>query len=339
MGAMPGDRVLVEKDEHPRMAGSEDGQVVAITEKNNKFVGTIRRTEGKLRFVPDDCTTLYMEPVRGGEGGAKDGDKVAVEIITRGRRQDDHKVSVVLKFGSADEAKQCAKALLFAQGVERTFPPEVKAAGKKFDGATVKESDLQGRMDLRALPIFTIDSAQTKDIDDAVSIKETPQGFELGVHIADVSHYVKPGSVLDEEALKRATSVYYADQVIPMLPRQLSNGLCSLNERETRLAFSCLMRLDKNGELTDFRFVKTVIFSRVKGVYDEINQILGGSASDKLLAKYDQVIGQFPAMEKLYQLRTVHRKQRGCMDIESGECKLILDEEGHCIDVKSALVG
>ncbi len=334
MGAMPGDKVLVEKNERPRMAGSDEGQVIAITEKNNNFVGTVHRVEGKIKFVPDDCVTLYMDIARGCEGGAKDGDKVAIEIVNRGRRQDDHKVSVVMKFGSADEAKQCAKALLFAQGVERSFPAEVKAEGKKFQDVTVKDSDIAGRMDLRALPIFTIDSASTKDIDDAVSVVETAQGFELGVHIADVSHYVKPGSILDEEAIKRSTSVYYADQVIPMLPRQLSNGVCSLNERETRLAFSCLMRLDTKGELVDFRFVKSVIFSRVKGVYDEINEILGETADRETIAKYDEVIAQFPAMQKLYDLRKVNRKQRGCMDIESGECKLILDEDGHCIDVK-----
>ncbi len=339
MGAMPGDRVLVEKNERPRMEGSDEGQVIAIIEKNDRFVGTARRFEGKLMFVPDDCTTLYMQIARDCDGGAKDGDKVAIEIVSRGRRQDDHKVSVMMRFGSADEAKQCAKALLFAQGVSRQFPPEVKAAGKKYEGATVKESDMQGRLDLRALPIFTIDSASTKDIDDAVSIKETPQGFELGVHIADVSHYVKPDTALDDEAMKRATSVYYADQVVPMLPRQLSNGLCSLNEKEARLAFSCLMHLDKKGELVDFRFVKTVIYSRVKGVYDEINAIYAGEASAKLCAKYDEVSAQFPAMMKLYELRKEHRKARGCMDIESDECKLVIDDEGHCIDVKKRTRG
>lgn len=339
MGAMPGDKVLVERNPNPRSAGSDEGEVIAITEENNRFVGTVRRFEGKIRFVPDDCTTLYMEIARDCDGGARDGDKVAVEIVSRGRRQDDHKVSVMVKFGSADEAKQCAKALLFAQGVERTFPAEVKAAGKKYEGAVVKESDIAGRMDLRALPIFTIDSAYTKDIDDAVSVTETPQGFELGVHIADVSHYVTPGSVLDEEAIKRCTSVYYADQVIPMLPKQLSNGVCSLNEKEIRLAFSCLMRLNKEGELTDFRFVKTVIYSRVKGVYDEINQILAGDTTPALLEKYDDVISQFPAMQKLYELRKANRKARGCMDIESGECKLILDDEGHCVDVQKRTRG
>ncbi len=190
------------------------------------------------------------------------------------------------------------------------------------------------------LSIFTIDSAETKDIDDAIGLTKTPDGgFELGVHTADVSHYVKPGSELDNEAFHRATSVYYADQVVPMLPKQLSNGICSLNEGVLRLAFSCLMRLDKDGNLTDYRFVKSVIRSRVKGVYSEINALLAGSADDELTGKYHEVLAQLPAMKELYGHRARLRKERGCMDIESGEVKLILDEDGHCIDVKKRTSG
>ncbi len=195
-------------------------------------------------------------------------------------------------------------------------------------------------MDLRALPIFTIDSAETKDIDDAISLTRTSDGgFELGVHIADVSNYVKPGTELDNEAFSRATSVYYADQVVPMLPKALSNGICSLNENELRLAFSCLMRLDKEGNLTDYRFVKSIIRSRVKGVYSEINALLAGTADAEIKAKYADVIDQLPAMKELYGHRARLRKERGCMDIESGEVKLILDENGRCIDVKKRTSG
>ena len=338
-GAMPGDQVLVEKSEHPRVAGSDEGEVLAVTETNNQFVGTARRVEGRLVFVPDDCTTLTMAFARGCDGGAKDGDKVAVEILVRGSRQEDHKVGVAMRFGSADEAKQCAKALLYAQGVTRRFPDKVKEEAKKYEDAVVRPEEAAGRLDLRTVPIFTIDSAETKDIDDAVNVLETSDGFELGVHIADVSHYVKPGSALDEEAFHRATSVYYADQVVPMLPRQLSNGVCSLNEKELRLAFSCLMKLDKQGNLTDYRFVKSIICSRVKGVYSEINDILAGTAEKDVAYKYAEVSAQFPAMHKLYLLRKALRRQRGCMDIESGECKLILDEDGRCIDVKRRVQG
>ena len=339
-GAMPGDDVLVEKFEHPRVEGSDEGAILAILTEKNDLVGTVRRVEGRLRFVPDDCPAITMPLARDCEGGAKDGDKVAVEILNRGNRQEDHRVGVAMRFGSSDEAKRCAKALLYAKDIRTRFPDKVRDEAKKFEGAEVSEKDCQGRMDLRALPIFTIDSAETKDIDDAISLTRTSDGgFELGVHIADVSNYVKPGTELDNEAFSRATSVYYADQVVPMLPKALSNGICSLNENELRLAFSCLMRLDKEGNLTDYRFVKSIIRSRVKGVYSEINALLAGTADAEIKAKYADVIDQLPAMKELYGHRARLRKERGCMDIESGEVKLILDENGRCIDVKKRTSG
>ena len=339
-GAMPGDDVLVEKFEHPRVEGSDEGAILAILTEKNDLVGTVRRVEGRLRFVPDDCPAITMPLARDCEGGAKDGDKVAVEILNRGNRQEDHRVGVAMRFGSSDEAKRCAKALLYAKDIRTRFPDKVRDEAKKFEGAEVSEKDCEGRMDLRALPIFTIDSAETKDIDDAISLTRTSDGgFELGVHIADVSNYVKPGTELDNEAFSRATSVYYADQVVPMLPKAMSNGICSLNENELRLAFSCLMRLDKEGGLTDYRFVKSIIRSRVKGVYSEINALLAGTADAEIKAKYADVIDQLPAMKELYGHRARLRKERGCMDIESGEVKLILDENGRCIDVKKRTSG
>ena len=339
-GAMPGDEVLVEMFEHPRVEGSDEGAILAVLTEKNDLVGTVRRIEGRLKFVPDDCPAISMQLMRDCEGGAKDGDKVAVEILMRGNRQEDHRVGVAMRFGSSDEAKRCAKALLYARDIHTRFPDKVREEAKKFEGMTVSEKDCEGRMDLRALPIFTIDSAETKDIDDAISLTRTSDGgFELGVHIADVSNYVKPGTELDNEAFSRATSVYYADQVVPMLPKALSNGICSLNENELRLAFSCLMRLDKEGNLTDYRFVKSIIRSRVKGVYSEINALLAGTADAEIKAKYADVIDQLPAMKELYGHRARLRRERGCMDIESGEVKLILDENGRCIDVKKRTSG
>ena len=338
-GAMPGDRVLVEKLAHPRVEGSDEGEILAVLEEKNDLVGTARRISGRLVFVPDACPAISMQIIRDGEGGARDGDKVAVEIRSRGTRQEDHRVAVTMRFGSSEEAKRCAKALLYDRDVHVRFPDKVREEAKKLEGASVSEADTAGRMDLRALPIFTIDSAETKDIDDAISLNQTPDGFELGVHIADVSHYVKPGTELDNEAFSRATSVYYADQVVPMLPKQLSNGICSLNEGELRLAFSCLMHLDKTGNLVDYKFVKSVIRSRVKGVYSEINALLAGTADTELQYKYAEVAAQLPAMKALYGLRAGLRRQRGCMDIESGEVKLILDENGRCIDVKKRVQG
>ena len=214
--------------------------------------------------------------------------------------------------------------------------PEVLEEAHAYDNAVIDPTEAAKRLDLRGIPIFTIDSAETKDIDDAISLQKLEDGYELGVHIADVSHYVRPGSALDEEAYERATSIYYADKVIPMLPTQLSNGICSLNEGEDRLAFSCLMRLDENGEIRSYKFVKSVICSRVKGVYKEINALLepeeGADLTD-LQTKYAAVLDQLPAMDELYRKRLVLRKARGGMDIESNEAKLVMDENGRCVDI------
>ena len=334
LGAMPGDEVLVEKFKDPRVPGSDEGEVVAITNQNNSLVGTVQRIEGRLQFVPDDCPTLELTIVSGGDGGAKDGDKAAAQIVHRGLNQLDHRVQIAVRFGSSKDAKHCARALLYAHGISPVFPPEVLTQAETLENAQVTSSDFAGRLDLRGLPVFTIDSAETKDIDDAISLNRTEAGFELGVHIADVAHYVQAGTPLDDEAFARGTSVYYADQVVPMLPKQLSNGICSLNPGVDRLAFSCLMRLDPNGNLKDYRFVKSVIHSRVKGVYSEINAILAGQVSVPLNRKYAPVSAQLPAMKALYDRRAALRTARGCMDIESGECKLILDESGRCVEVK-----
>ena len=189
-------------------------------------------------------------------------------------------------------------------------------------------------MDLRGIPIFTIDSAETKDIDDAISLRELKDGgYELGVHIADVSHYVLPDSPLDKEAFERATSIYYADKVIPMLPTQLSNGICSLNEGEDRLAFSCLMELDRQGSIRRYNFVKSVIRSRVKGVYKEINALLQDDAEESLKEKYAEVLSQLPVMQQLYEKRLALRQKRGGMDIGTVEAKFILDDNGRCVDI------
>lgn len=338
-GAMPGDKVLVEKFERPRVPGSDEGEIIAVLEPKDDLVGTVCRLEGRLRFVPDDCPGLGLLIAHGCEGGARDGEKAAAHILRRGTEHADHLVEILVRFGSADDAKNCAQAMLYAQNVSPVFPSEVRAEAEALEDAAVTAEDAARRIDLRGLPVFTIDSAETKDIDDAISVNQTADGYELGVHIADVSHYVRPGSALDKEAFARGTSVYYADQVVPMLPKQLSNGVCSLNEGVDRLAFSCLMRLDVNGNLKGYRFAKTVIRSRVKGVYSEINALLAGAGDEALQAKYAPVAAQLPAMHGLYLLRAANRKLRGCMDIESGECKLILDENGRCIEVKKRTSG
>lgn len=340
MGAMPGDTVLVSVFDHPRVAGSVEGEVVAVTQENNRFVGTVQRVDGRLALVPDHCPQTPIFIKKSADGGACEGEKAAVEIIERGVRHEDHRAGVCMRFGAATEAKQCAKAILYGAGIETRFSHAVKEAAQKLDGASVTENDMAGRVDLRDLAVFTIDSDSTKDIDDAVSVERTEDGgYRLGVHIADVSHYVTPGSALDVEALKRGTSVYYADSVIPMLPKQLSNGICSLNPQVDRLAFSCLMEIDTAGCVTKYCFEKTVIRSRVKGVYAELNEIYAGNVTPELQEKYSEVWDKLPALYDLHSALAALRTLRGAMDIESGEAQLIIDASGKCVDVKKRTRG
>ena len=196
--------------------------------------------------------------------------------------------------------------------VETEFPYAVLDEARHIAHMGIDEKEIAKRLDLRGEMIFTIDGADTKDIDDAISVKKTDSGYELGVHIADVSHYVKPKSALDEDAFLRGTSIYYADKVIPMLPKELSNGICSLNPDEDRLAFSCLMKLTSDGKLDTYKFSKTVIRSRVKGVYSEINQILDGKPDidPEIIQKYSHVRQSLALMEELAEILPQTSRER-----------------------------
>ena len=336
-GAMPQDKILVKLFDRPRVEGSSEGEVLEVTVPNNRFAGTVALSDdGRLCVEPDGCRDVKFLLAKQGSEGVHLGDKVGFLITHRGERHSDHRAAVVEKFGSSDYASECSKAILYGRNVRQEFPEDVLEEARAYDNAVIDQTEAAKRLDLRTIPIFTIDSAETKDIDDAISLQKLADGYELGVHIADVSHYVRPGSALDTEAFERATSIYYADKVIPMLPTQLSNGICSLNQGEERLAFSCLMRLDEQGNISSYKFVKTVICSRVKGVYKEINALLApeeGTDLSELQAKYAPVADQLPVMDELYRKRMELRKKRGGMDIESTEAKFIMDENGRCIDI------
>ena len=338
-GAMPQDKIDVRLFDHPRVEGSSEGEVVEVKVPNNRFAGTVCLSDdGRLAVEPDGCRDVKFLLAKQGSEGVHISDKVGILITHRGQRHSDHRAAVVEKFGSSDRAAECAKAILYGRNVRQEFPPEVLAEAHAYDNAVIDPAEAAHRMDLRSIPIFTIDSAETKDIDDAISLQKLEDGgYELGVHIADVSHYVRPGSALDNEAFERATSIYYADKVIPMLPTQLSNGICSLNPEEDRLAFSCLMRLDSEGDIHGYHFVKTVIRSRVKGVYKEINALIEpeeGADLTELKDKYAAVLEQLPLMEELYRKRLALRRKRGAMEIESDEAKLVIDpESGRCVDI------
>ena len=285
--------------------------------------------------MPDKLCDEPLFIAKAGSKPLRVGDKVAFSIKKRGERHFDHTVAIADTFGSSENAKSSAEAYMLVNGLHTEFPDEVLAEAAKLNIDEPDADEITRRLDLRGEPIFTIDGADTKDIDDAVSISKVNGGYKLGVHIADVSHYVKKGSKLDEEAFYRGTSIYYADRVVPMLPKELSNGICSLNPNVDRLAFSCLMDVSADGKLLSYRFEKSVIRSRVKGVYAEVNKILDGSADDTIKEKYSRVIERIPAMRELAEILEKNRINRGAPDIDTVESKIITDENGVCIDVKA----
>ncbi len=347
-GALPGDTVQVELAANPRRAGSREGEILAITADGGAVTGVLEAWGQQLWLRPDFCPDMQLAVRRSSAGPEAAGQKVAAVLDHRGHDYDEHRFAVQVLFGDGETAKACAGAILYENRVTVPFPEKVRTAAallqKRAGAVSVTNpacgdahfdpEETAGRLDLRGEAIFTIDSASTKDIDDAIHIAPAGDGWLLGVHIADVSHYVRPYSALDKEALARGTSVYYADQVVPMLPPALSNDLCSLNEGVDRLAFSCLITLNANADVIDFRFAKTLIRSRLKGVYTEVNAILDGSADRATLEKYAPVANQLPALEQLYQKLAQKRSARGSMAFETEESKLLLDGEGRCIGVE-----
>ncbi len=333
LGAMPGDTVLVKLE--PSERSSDAGRVVSVISQNEAgFTGVFHR-DGEICTVEPDRSIRF--PVRVGKKhtmDAREGDKVMARIVKRGEHHSDHRAEIVEVFGNSNLAKVCCKSILAFNRVEEEFPSEVLAQAQLIEKAGIAQGEYAGREDLRALPIFTIDSSDSKDLDDAVSISRTKAGgYLLGVHIADVSHYVAAKSPLDREAFERGTSVYYAQSVVPMLPVQLSNGICSLNPSQDRLTFSCFVELDTDGRIQGYRFCKSVICSRVKGVYSEVNRILDGRADGLLKEKYAGLFEEIALMDELTEKLEASRFARGSLDLESTESKILVDEEGKAVDV------
>ncbi|WP_074740567.1 ribonuclease R [Ruminococcus sp. YRD2003] len=333
LGAMPGDRVLIA--DIASRTGEPEGEVEDILSfGSSALTGRIEKADGELYLVPDIAQRNHMIIVRDGSVPFAEGDKVLAEIVFRGRRHAEHKVKITSVFGSSELAASCAQAILNIHGAPGEFPAEALREAKKISEGGVQEFSLNNREDLRGLPIFTIDSAESKDLDDAVSVSRTDKGYLLGVHIADVSHYVKANSELDKEAMRRGTSIYYADQVIPMLPKELSNGICSLNPDEDRLTLTAFTELDSEGNILGYRFCKSVIRSRVKGVYSEINAILSGTADSSITEKYSSVADELPLMNELADVLIAKKQRRHAPELETTESKLIIGEDGICRDVQ-----
>ena len=332
--ALPGDIVLLKNIIESEKGLS--GEVDKILEKGSRIItGVIEREKGRkgqAYILPDTGFAYHLRIVPGGELKSKDGDKVKAAVAYHPKEKRVY-ARVIHIYGRADSAKICSDAIIDAAGIPTKFSVPVKHEAALKAAEPITQKEIAQRLDLREEPIFTIDGADAKDLDDAISVKKTDSGWELGVHIADVSHYVTMGSQLDAAAMDRGTSVYFADRVIPMLPVELSNGCCSLNAGTDKLTFSALITLDEKAEIVDYRFEKTVISSKVRGVYSEVNAILNGTAAEELRQKYAPVLSEIFIAEELAELLKAKARQRGELEIETGELRFVLDENGVCIDV------
>ena len=261
------------------------------------------------------------------------GHKVVVEITDYGedRRNPEGKVIEIL--GHINDPGVDILSVIRRYELAVEFPEEVYAEIEHL-GTEVAEADKKGREDLRGLLTITIDGADAKDLDDAVSLKRLGNGnFELGVHIADVSHYVRENTALDKEAYARGTSVYLVDRVIPMLPHKLSNGICSLNPHVDRLALSCLMEVNGRGEVVSHRILESVINSDYRMTYTAVREILE-DGTPALLEQYAEILPMLEDMEELRQILGEKRRKRGSVNFDLPESKIILDKNGKPIDIK-----
>lgn len=334
LGSMPGDIVLV-KSRNGRGELPEGEVFKILRESERKFSGVLEADGNNYFIIPDKYVKFPIKLAKSDCAGMKTGDKLLAQIKRRGKRHGEHIAEVLSDFGDSGKASACCESILAAHDIYPEFPLDVQEQATAIGAGTgIHPKELLARTDLRGETIFTIDGADTKDIDDAISLKKTDRGgWQLGVHIADVSYYVTYKTPVDSEAFVRGTSVYYADSVVPMLPKELSNGICSLNPGEDRLAFSVIIELGEDAKIEGYEFKKTVIRSRVKGVYSEVNAILAGNATPAVLTKYSEVSDMLFEMNNLSGKLTQNRHNRGSVDLESVESKIIIGEDGSAVDV------
>lgn len=333
-GAMHNDRVLVRLNKAPSPNSRPEGEVVRILERaNTRIVGTFERTR-KFGFVIPDDKRLHRDIFVSADdaNGAKDGDKVVVEITTWPEKLRNPEGRIVEVLGKAGTPGVDVLSIVRKYQLPEEFPKEVLAEAEKIPDVVTPES-LENRRDLRNLKMVTIDGADAKDLDDAVSLEVLPNGhYRLGVHIADVSYYVREGSALDREAYKRATSIYLVDRVIPMLPPKLSNGICSLNPQVDRLAMSVFMEINQQGEVVHYDIFPSVINVNERMTYDNVRKILVDQDS-QLMERYADLVEDFRNMEKLAMILKQKRLSRGAIDFNFPESKVLLDDQGKPVEI------
>lgn len=311
-----------------------EGKIVAIVEHEVKeVVGTFQKNRTYGFVIPDNakinCDIFIPQEFM---NGAVEGSKVVASICDYGSQSKNPQGKVTEVLGHIDDPGVDIMSIIKAYDLPVEFPESVKKAINDIPDV-VSEKDKAGRVDLRNVQMVTIDGEDAKDLDDAVSISKEGPVYHLGVHIADVSHYVTEGSALDKEALKRGTSVYLVDRVIPMIPHKLSNGICSLNQGEDRLALSCLMDIDEKGNIVGHRICETVINVDRRMSYTSVKKILVDNDTNEIM-KYKELVPMFHMMEEAAELLRKKRFARGSVDFDFPESKIILDENGHPTDIK-----
>ncbi len=333
-GAWHQDRVLVRQGRESKPGKGPEGAVERILSRGTpSLTGSLTITRGHAYMTPrsarfPDRILVDRQTLE----NARSGDLVSVRLTSYGDEKRLPHGSVEQVFGEDGTRKAACAAVLFSYGIRQEFPPEVLEFSEQLP-ETVDPKWFDGRLDLRGRCVFTIDGDTAKDLDDAVSLEKDEKGrFVLGVHIADVSHYVKKGLPIDAEALARGTSVYYADKVIPMLPEALSNGICSLHGGVDRLTLSAFMTLDSDGAVVDAEFHNTVIRSTERMTYSACNRLLdGGDAA--LEARYQNILPTLLMMSELSAKLIKRRMARGALDIETVESYVKCDESGAPIDI------
>ena len=336
MGAMNGDRVVAKIIKEGRNGKRTEGIIINIVERVNKNIVGIYEDNKSFGFVlPEDKriqNDIFIS--KKDRNGAKKGQIVMVEI-TRwpdGKRKNpEGKVVEIL--GRPGDKGIDIDIIIRKYNLPEDFPPSVLNSALDIEDF-ITEDEIKGRLDLRNVKMVTIDGEDAKDLDDAVSIERLENGnFKLGVHIADVTHYVKERSVIDKEAFKRATSVYLIDRVIPMLPKKLSNGICSLNPKVDRLTLSCIMEVNRQGKVVNHTIAQSVIKTNERMTYTDVTKILRDNDAE-LIERYKDLVDDFKAMEELCKILRKKRLDRGAIDFDFEECKIILDEKGKPIDIK-----
>lgn len=334
-GAMNDDIVMVKLTQKAEGDRRPEGTVIKIIERANaEVVGTFEQSKD-FGFVLPDNRKINMDIYVPGalSAGAETGDKVVVKITKwpKGRRNPEGKIIEIL--GKKGDPGTDILSVIRKYSLPEDFPRKVLAAADSVP-QEVEADEIKRRKDLRDMTTITIDGADAKDLDDAISIERLENGnFKLWVHIADVTHYVKEGSPLDKEALKRATSVYLVDRVIPMLPRRLSNGICSLNPKVDRLTMTCMMEIDQNGGVVDHEIFESVIKTNERMIYTDVSDILEDVDRPELKA-YEYLFDTFKAMEELSLILRKKRERRGAIDFNFPEAKIIVDENGKPIEIK-----